>query len=198
MSIAYSTYVGPPGVGPITLPVSPLSTDQYLRMIDAGILDDEKVELIGGVITPMAPAGTDHVGSLYALTDRFAKVLDRFVLAIQGTIAIAEGNVFDPDLALLRRKPEGYHKSHARAEDIALIVEAAASSYKKDRHVKLPIYAAAGIAEYWIVDLERRTLTVFRDPDGAAYRSEQTIAGDQTVSPMACPDLSIRIADIFG
>jgi Uma2 family endonuclease len=198
MSTAYSTHIGPPGVGPIVLPVSPLSTDQYLRMIDAGILDDDKVELIGGVITAMAPAGPDHVGSLYALTECFAKVIDQFVLAVQGTIVIAEGNVFDPDLALLRGKPEGYHKSHARAEDIALIVEAAASSYKKDRHVKLPIYAAAGIAEYWLVDLDRQTLTVFRDPDGAAYRSEQSFAGDQAVSPLACPDLSIRVADIFG
>ena len=198
MSNAFSTYVGPPGVGPIALPVSPLSTDQYLRMIAAGILDDDKVELIGGVITAMAPAGPDHVGSLYALTDCFAKVIDQFVLAIQGTIVIADGNVFDPDLALLRRKPEGYHRLHARAEDIALIVESAASSYKKDRHVKLPVYAAAGITEYWIADLERKTLTVFRDPDGVAYRSEQTFAGDQTVSPLACPDLSIRVADIFG
>jgi Uma2 family endonuclease len=198
MSTAYSTHIGPPGVGPIVLPVSPLSTDQYLRMIDAGILDDDKVELIGGVITAMAPAGPDHVGSLYALTECFAKVVNQFVLAIQGTIVIAEGNVFDPDLALLRRKPEGYHKSHALAEDIALIVEAAASSYKKDRHVKLPIYAAAGIAEYWLVDLDRQTLTIFRDPDGAAYRSEQSFAGDQTVSPLACSDLSIRVADIFG
>jgi len=198
MSSAYSTHVGPPGVGPITLPVSPLSTDQYLRMIDAGILDDEKVELIGGIITPMAPAGSDHNGSLYYLTRVFSQVLDRFELAIQGTIVIAEGNVFDPDLALLRLRPDGYRKSLARPEDIALIIESAASSLKKDRHVKLPVYASAGIQEYWIADLEGGILTVFRDPDGTEYRSEQAYAVDQMVSPLACADLSIRVADIFG
>lgn len=195
---AFSTYLGPPGVGTISLPVSPLSTAQYLKMIDAGILDDEKVELIGGVITPMAPAGPDHNSSLYVLTDSFARVIDRFVLAIQGTIVIAEGHVFDPDVALLRRKPEGYRASLARAEDIALVIESAASFLKKDRHVKLPAYAAAGIQEYWIVDLEGETLTVFREPDGVAYRSEQTFAGDAEIAPLACPDLKIRVASIFA
>lgn len=195
---AFYTYVGPPGVGEISLPVSTLSTAQYLQMIDAGILDDEKVELIGGVITPMAPAGSDHNGSLYYLTRVFAQALDRYELAIQGTIVIAEGHVFEPDVALLRRKAEGYRKALARAEDIALVVESANSSLKKDRHVKLPAYAAAGIQEYWIVDLEGESLAVFREPEGGAYRSEQTFTGAAVVAPLACPELAIRVADIFA
>jgi len=198
MSTAYSTYVGPPGVGPITLPVSPLSTEQYLQMIDAGILGPEdKVELIGGLITPMSPAGPEHNSSLIFLTEMFAKVVDQYHLLIQGTVVLAEGHVFDPDLALLRRKPEGYKRALPRAEDVLLIVESAASSLPRDRHVKLPIYAAAGIQEYWIADLERETLTVFREPEGVAYRTERTLSGDETIAPLACPELSLRVADIF-
>ena len=199
MSTAYSTYVGPPGVGTIALPISPLSTEQYLQMIDAGILDpSNKVELIGGQITPMAPAGPEHGGSLIKLTRYFAKSLDQCELLIQGTVVISAGNVFDPDLTLLRLKSEGYKHAHPGPLDILLIVESAASSLPRDRHVKLPAYAAAGIQEYWIADLEREALTVFREPDGAAYRSEQTITGDATVTPLACPELAIRVGDIFA
>ncbi|RIK82754.1 MAG: Uma2 family endonuclease [Planctomycetota bacterium] len=198
MSTAFSTYVGPPGVGTITLPVSPLTTEQYLRMIDAGILGpSDKVELIGGLITPMAPAGPEHNGSLLQLTEIFARVADRFGLLIQGTVRIAEGQVFDPDLALLRRKPGAYRKALPQPDDILLIVESASTSLVKDRHVKLPIYAAAGIQEYWIADLERQVLHVFRDPQGDGYNSERALKGDQTVTPLACPDLAVRAADIF-
>jgi Uma2 family endonuclease len=197
MSIAYSTYVGPPGVGPISLPVSPLSTDQYLRIIDAGILDDDNVELIGGVITAMAPIGPEHNSSLYQLTEMFARVVDQVHLSIQSTVVFSEGNVFQPDLALIRRKAEGYKRALPRPEDVLLVVESSASSLPRDRHVKLPVYAATGIQEYWIADLEREVLVVYRDPQGARYRSERSFTGEEVVSPLACPELKIRVADIF-
>jgi Uma2 family endonuclease len=199
MSTAYTTFTGPPEVGPITLPLGKLTSDQYLRMIDAGILqEDDRVELIGGVITEMSPAGPDHVGTVYILTDLFAKVIDRFVLSVQCTVVIAEGHVFDPDVALLRRKPDGYRKALPRAEDIALLIEVAATSYNKDRHLKLPVYSSAGIKEYWIVDLTSEKLLVFRDPQGDAFRTELQISGDQTISPLACPDLGIRVSELFA
>ena len=69
----------------------------------------------------------------------------------------------------------------------ALVIESAATSLKKDRHVKLPAYASAGIQEYWIVDLEGESLTVFREPDGGAYRNEQTFAGEAVVPGRAVP-----------
>lgn len=199
MSTGFSTHLGPPGVGTIMLPISPLSTNQYLRMIDAGILGpDDKVELIGGLITPMAPAGPEHNGSLLQLTDIFASRLDEYQLLIQGTVSISEGHVLDPDVALLRRKPGRYRKLLPTAEDILLIVEAASTSLPKDRHVKLPVYAAAGVQEYWIADLERQVLHVFRDPQDANYTSEMNLSGDETISPLACPELMVRVGEIFA
>ena len=168
-------------------------------MIDEGILGpSDKVELIGGLITPMAPAGSEHNSSLMHLTEKLAQLVDRYHLLIQGTLVVAEGQVFDPDVALLRRRPEGYKRALPRAEDVLLVVESAASSLPRDLHVKLPIYAAAGIQEYWIADLQRETLTVYRDPAGAIYRSEQHVAGEETVSPLVCPDVIIRVADVFA
>ena len=199
MSTSYSTFVGPAGVGTIVLPVSPLSNEKYLRMIDGGILGPEdKVELIGGAITNMAPAGPEHGGSIIHFPRLFAPVLDRFEIGVQVTLVLAEGHVYDPDFMLLRRKSEGYRRKLPRAEDVRLVIESASSSLDRDRHVKLPVYAAAGIEEYWIADVEAMTLTVFRQPEGARYAIEATYAGDQTVSPLACPDLTIRAGDIFA
>ena len=199
MSSAYSTYAGPPEVGPIILPVAPLSTEQYLQMIEAGILDSsDKVELIGGQITPMAPAGPEHIGSVFELTTLFAPHVEKFVIAVQATVVITEGQVLEPDIALLTHRADQYKRALPRAADVLLIVESAASSLDKDRHVKLPIYAAAGIPEYWIVDLNNRTLEVYREPVGGAYSHSQKLAGDDRASPLACTEVSLRVGSLFA
>ncbi len=198
MSTGNSTYVGPPGVGPITLPISPLSTEQYLQMIEAGILGpSDKVELIGGLITPMAPVGPEHNSSLILLTRFFARAVDQFDLLIQGTVIISEGHVFQPDLALLRRKPQGYKQALPRPEDVLLVIESAASSLPRDRHVKFPVYAEAHIPEYWIANLQREELLVFREPQGSGYRIAQTFSGNQLVAPLCCPEFDLRVGEIF-
>ena len=198
MSSAYSTYVGPPGVGPIVLPVAPLSTEQYLQMIEAGILDSSKVELIGGFITPMAPVGPEHNGSLFKLTKYFSRFADQFEIAVQATIAISEGQVFEPDFALLKPRADDYMTGLPTAADVLLLAESASSSLKNDRHVKLPIYAAAGIHEYWILDLNNKSLEVYRDPAGESYGSTLKLAGDDQVSPLACPEATLRVGSLFA
>lgn len=199
MSSAYSTFVGPPGVGDITLPVAPLSTEQYLRMIDAGIFgSSDKVELIGGFITPMAPVGPEHNGSLFELTKLFAPVAEKFVIAVQATVAVSEGQVLEPDFALLTPRADKYMKALPRAADVQLVIELAASSIQSDRHVKLPIYAAAAIPEYWIVDLSKKKLEIHRQPVGEEYSNLQTLTGDDVASPLACPEVTLRVTSLFA
>ncbi|QDT75439.1 Uma2 family endonuclease [Lacipirellula limnantheis] len=199
MSSAYSTFVGPPEVGTIRLPVAPLSTEQYLQMLKAGILESSgRVELIEGQITPMAPAGPEHNSSLIRLTRLFVSVLDRYELLIQGTVQIADGQVFEPDLALLELKSGGYRVTLPQPKEVRLVIESAASSLEKDRHVKLPRYAKAGIQEYWLVDLLGESVEVCRKPNCSTYADRRSYAGDQQISPLACPELSVRVGDIFA
>ena len=199
MSSAYSTFVGPPEVGTIRLPVAPLSTEQYLRMIEAGVFDSsDKVELIGGFITPMAPVGPEHNGSLFELTKLFAPVAEKFVIAVQATVALSEGQVLEPDFALLAARADKYMTALPRAADVLLIIESAASSLKNDRHVKLPIYAAAGIPEYWIVDLNQKTLEIYHDPAGDNYAEQNKLSGDDVASPLACPEVKLRVGGLFA
>lgn len=198
MSRAYSINVGPSGVGAIVLPIAPLSSEQYLRMIDAGILDSSKVELIGGYITPLEPPTPEENGSIFALTAIFATHAEKLVIAIHGTIVIGEGQVFEPDFALLAPRADKYMTALPRAADVLLLIESAASSIKSDRHVKLPIYAAAGIPEYWILDLNDKSLEVYRDPAGESYGSKQKLAGDDQVSPLACPEVTLCVGSLFA
>jgi Uma2 family endonuclease len=150
MSTAYTNFVGPPEVGTIRLPLGQLMTDQFLEIVKTGVFESSEkgVELIGGIITEMAPPpGPEHDSSLMNLVQIFAPALNRFELGFHNTVAFPEGNVFLPDFTLLRLKPDGYKAAHARPDDVALVVESSSSSLPKDRYLKLPVYAAARIPE---------------------------------------------------
>jgi Uma2 family endonuclease len=183
---------------PEFLPLGRFSTAQYLRMIETGVLGpDDHVELIDGVVVEMSPAGIPHNSFLINIVDLFAPLLGRFQFSVQGTITVAEGQVFDPDFLLLNRRPDRYKTKHPSAEDIQLVIEAAESSMPRDQKVKMPIYAAAGIVEYWIADLANETLIVHRDPQPGGYRDIKILRGDDVVSPLAAPDFSLAVRTAF-
>jgi Uma2 family endonuclease len=174
------------------------STADYLEMIEKGVLGpDDHVELIGGMIVQMAPAGIPHNGFLIGILELFQPLLARFSIAVQGTLAVSEGHVFDPDLMLLRKRPDRYKKKLPSAADVLLVIEAAESSLPRDQKVKLPVFAAAGIPEYWIADLERKVLFIHCEPEGSTYKVVERRQGDDIVSPLAAPELSFVVRQAF-
>lgn len=180
------------------LPPGRFTTAQYLRMIEAGVLGpDDRVELIGGMITAMSPQGSRHNHFLIELNRIFIPLWDRATIAIQATVTIAEGSVFDPDFLLLRHDANRYKTRHPNASDIMLVVEAAESSLSRDQKVKMPIYAGAGIQEYWIADLDQEVLMVHHDPQPNGYRQVTTYSGDDVVSPLSAPDFSFAVRVAF-
>jgi Uma2 family endonuclease len=194
MSVTSTSFPGFPEF----LPLGRFSTSQYLRMIETGVLGPEDhVELIDGVVVEMSPAGIPHNGFLINLVRIMAPLLERFEFAVQGTMTVGEGHVFDPDFLLLDRRPDRYKTKHPGAEDVRLVIEAAESSMPRDQKVKMPIYAAAGIPEYWIADLVNETLIVHRDPQPGGYRDVKTLRGDEVISPLAAPDFSLVVRKAF-
>ena len=186
---------------PDLLQVAPLhrfSTADYLRIIEEGVLGpDDRVELIDGVIVEMSPAGVPHDGFLMLLLSIFGPLIGRHAISVQGTLTVAEGQVFDPDFLLLRMRAEGYKARLPDASDVLLLIEASDSAMRRDRQIKLPKYAAAGIREYWIADLNRGELIVCRDPQGDSYQSIEVYLGDQEVSPLAVPDFFVSVRQLF-
>lgn len=183
---------------PEFLSLKRFGTADYLHMIQAGVLGkDDRVELIGGMIVDMSPAGIPHNHFLIRILQLFAPLLDRFDMAIQGTFPLEDGNVFDPDFMLLRKWPDAYKQRFPEAEDVLLVIEASDSSLRKDKQLKLPAYAKAGIAEYWIADLEKEVISIHRQPEGGIYQMVEMLRGDETISPLAAPDLSITPRQTF-
>jgi Uma2 family endonuclease len=192
-----STLVYPTAHYPIVLSPAKFSTEEYLAMVDAGFLEGKKVELIDGVIVAMSPAGPQHNQFLILIVDLFAPLLQKYQLAIQGTLAVAEAQIYDPDVMLLQRRSGGYKHRKIEPADALLVIEAAASSFGNDQQIKLPVYAQAGIPEYWIADLEHERLLVHRDPAGSMYKSVQTLEGEAVISPLAAPDFSLIVRQMF-
>jgi Uma2 family endonuclease len=184
---------------PPYLPLRRFSTEKYLQMVATGVLGPEdNVELIGGIIVDMSPAGIPHNYFLMRLNRIFAPLFNRFEIAVQATLPVGSGQVFDPDFMLLRRTDEGYKHRYPQPSDVLLLIEAAESSLQRDREVKLPVYAAAGIQEYWIADLDREQVLVHRDPLGEAYRSVSTLGGEEPFCPLAAPDFTVTVQQLFA
>ena len=103
----------------------------------------------------------------------------------------------EPDLALLHKEDSQFFVRHPGPDGIALLVEVADTTFRFDRSTKYRLYARTGIQEYWIVDVANRRVVVCRSPQGDEYRSVTIFGLDETISPAAAPEFSLRVAQIF-
>ncbi len=176
------------------------TVEEYHYMGRAGILhENERVELIDGEVIRVAAIGSRHRASVNRLTDWITpRVTGRAIVSIQNPVRLSEHNEPRPDVALFRRRPDFYADGIPGPSDTLLIIEVADSSLAYDREVKLPRYAAAGIPEVWLVDLEAERVTVHRDPAGGVYQLVTVHARGDSLMPAAFPDLIIPIDDILG
>lgn len=181
------------------LPLWRCSNEQYLRMIETGVLGpDDHVELIDGIIVAMSPSGSQHNQIVMRLTRLLAPLLDQsFELLIQGTVCLGQGQILDPDIAVIRQKPEGYGDALPTAEDIALIIEVADTSIRKDQGDKLKAYARHGVEDYWIIDVNQQSLIIHRQPADDRFEEISTAAGGDSVQPLNPPDFSVTVNDIL-
>lgn len=103
----------------------------------------------------------------------------------------------EPDLALLRARPDGYRTPpRPSAAEVLLIIEVSDISVHYDREVKLALYARHGVTEVWFVDLAARAVEVHRKPEGEAYAEVATRGGSDTVEPFSLPGVRISVGEI--
>ncbi|MDP8921784.1 MAG: Uma2 family endonuclease [Chloroflexota bacterium] len=172
----------------------------YHQLAKVGILKPEaRVELIDGEILEMSPIGRRHKISVNRLTDIFAPRLHgAAIVQVQSSIALGEFGEPEPDVVLLRFRADFYAESDETPEDVLLIVEVADSSEAYDRRVKGPLYARFGIPDYWLIDLNRDLVTVYRDPTPDRYATSRVFRRGESVSPLAFPELTVAVDDILG
>ncbi|MBI3407951.1 MAG: Uma2 family endonuclease [Planctomycetes bacterium] len=186
-------------------PVRRFSVDEYHRMIEVGILgEDDDLELLNGWLVPKMTRNPPH-DAIMDLTHECVRRLlpDAWRIRIQSAITTADSEP-EPDLAIVRGPANRYLKRHPSPEEIALIIEVAQSSLDKDRNEKGPIYAAAGIPWYWIINLVDDCVEIYSTPSGPSddpqyqKRTEQKL-GDSVSLIVDGADLGkIAVNALFG
>jgi Uma2 family endonuclease len=171
-----------------TVRVHRFSVEQYYRMAAEGILSpDDRVELLDGVIVDMNPVYAPHVGSVEATRDKLTALLPKGWIVREEKPVSLGGSDPQPDLAVVRGARRDFWRRHPTGSEIGLLVEVADTTVRRDREFKAAIYAAAGVPEYWIVNLVDRQLEVYTKPvppesdAPARYLSQQVIAADGNV-----------------
>ena len=186
---------------PVELPRRRFTRDEYHAMGESGILaPNERVELLRGEIILMAPIGVRHAACVDRLTDAFAssgRLAGRALLRVRNPLVHAEDSEPQPDLMLLAQRDDHYDFGHPRPRDVLLLVEVADSSVGYDRRTKLPFYAAAGIRELWIVNLQHDRVESYTEPAADSYRVARRYRLGESVAPAAFPDLHIAVAQII-
>jgi Uma2 family endonuclease len=178
-------------------PVRNFSRLEYDKMIDAGVIGgDEHVELVGGAIVEMSPEGPHHAGTI----DLCAEILRRafgpaFTVRVQHPLVVDPDDEPEPDLAVVAGAPLEHLGAHPRSAE--LVVEVAESSLAYDRREKALLYACAGIAEYWVVNLVERRLEVHREPAPGGYLRCASLAAGDEIAPLGAPAAAIAIASIL-
>ena len=163
-----------------------LSYQDVMRMVDAGVFDeDDRVELIDGVLVDMNLPGAPHSAALAWLNGHFAPCAPQAEVRIQDVL-IVEGGFFLPDLMVVEPQPRDRHPATA-----FLVAEIALTSQSRDRW-KACRYAVASVGEYWLVDLPARTVIVHRDPSPKGYRQTDTYRDDDSIDPpVAIPAVDV-------
>lgn len=171
---------------------------EFERMIESGLFDGKRAELIDGEIIEMSPMLEPHALALMKTQDECYRVfsLQEFGIRNQSPFFTGEGYRPEPDLVILRRSTLS---ASAPPSSAVLIIEISDSTLRFDRTDKASLYARAGIADYWIVAVNERVLEVRRNPrlDATARSgSLQTLEATDHISPLAAPASAVSVADL--
>jgi Uma2 family endonuclease len=174
-----------------------MTREEYHRLGEEGFFPpDKRVELIHGIVYEMPTQDSWHAGTIQAAQEELRRVfMDGFHLRNQMPLALDLWSEPVPDLAVVAGHWRDYLSAHP--ETAVLAVEVSGSSARFDREEKRLLYAAAGIPEYWILYVKTKRLEILREPRDGDYRSRVSLQPGDTVTPLAAPGASIRVADLL-
>ncbi|HSE06245.1 MAG TPA: Uma2 family endonuclease [Methylomirabilota bacterium] len=180
------------------------SRAEYERLIEAGIFQPgEPIELLDGELMVSAPQGSAHYTAVGLVEDALRAALGRgWLVRAQGPIALSDDSEPEPDVAVTRGSRRDYRDAHPSRP--ALVVEVAESSLTLDREHKGSLYAQAGVADYWILNLVDRVLEVYREPRqdlaarfGWRYAWTEVLSSGSCASPLVAPGARVSVSDLL-
>ncbi len=176
-----------------------LNTSEYEQMIAAGIFtEDDRVELLEGVIVEMRPKSAMHAALTEDANDYFKDRLKaKAVVRSQNPILLSDLSEPEPDIVIVTPPKEKYYTRHPASSDVLLAMEIADSSIRLDRRTKGHLYARAGIAQYLILNVSEMEIEDYREPGADGYRHKQTYREGQEFSLVAFPDIKVKVNDLL-
>jgi Uma2 family endonuclease len=178
-----------------------ITSDDYERMIAEGHFDPSdphRYELIEGEILTMSPTGLEHSEAVGMLTEWSYESRPKDQVSVRARSAIDMPSLMsvpEPDLYWVSRK--SYRKVRPQVSDLLWLVEVSESSLSYDRGRKAKVYARAGVADYWIVNIPDQCIEVRRDPKGDFYQTIQTFRAGDLIALLAFPEIRFAVDTVF-
>jgi Uma2 family endonuclease len=177
---------------------------EYERLVELAIVrEDEPIELIGGQLIVAEPKGAPHATAVELTAEALRRAFGvGWAVRAQNSIALDDDSEPEPDVVVVPGSLRDYREAHPSAA--VLIVEVAQTSLAFDRRHKASVYARAGVADYWIVNLVDRVLEVHRrpivDPSaefGWTYADVAFLTPPAGISPLARLDVTVSVSDLL-
>lgn len=165
--------------------VRPLRRAEYDVLVEQGVLGpDDRVQLLEGELVEMSPQKPPHAGIVERLNERLMPALvGRFRVRVQLPLVAGEYSEPEPDLAVVPiDEPRDRHPERA-----GLVIEVAHETLRLDLGRKARIYAAAGVPEYWVIDVHADLVHVHTGPSPDGYRSIRRHGPDERLEACGVP-----------
>ena len=167
-------------------------------------LDDTRYELIDGELHVSTQPRVEHQ---FAATVIASALSDWSLRTGLGLALAAPGVIFTPEDAVA---PDVIWISHARAahgidtgghfsvapELVVEVLSPGSSNARRDRELKLKLYAREGVDEYWLVDWTARTVEVYRRADGELHPAA-TLTDADDLSSSLLPGFGVSVQRLW-
>lgn len=175
------------------------SVDEYYRLAQAGILTaDERLELLDGEVIELSAISSHDAACVRRLNAFLSRLFrDKVIVSVRHPVHLDEFSEPQPDVALLRWREDFYAESHPTPPDVLVVIEVADTSVEYDRKRKLPLYARAGIPEFWLANLPEDRFEIHTEPRGDEYQSVSVVRSSETINSEAVAGLSVNVSDIL-
>ena len=172
----------------------------YYELAEQGWFRGQRVQLIEGEIIQMPPQGHEHAKAIMLITRWLHQTCGEFLIRCQMPLNAPGESDPEPDVAVLAESIDEL-KDHPRTA--LLVIEVSDSSLTLDRR-KASLYAAAGVREYWIVNLEARCIELYRNPHSDpkaefafAYAAPIVASENEMISPLAKLEAQVRVRQLI-
>ena len=175
------------------------TVERYFELVESGVLHpDDRVELLEGVIVAMLPQNPRHASATRRTYNALRNIVgERAVVSLQLPLVLGAFSALEPDVAVVPGKASDYDTAHPTKA--LLVVEVADSSLLQDRLTKAAIYAAADIAEYWLINLRDDCIEVFRKPDSTVpcYAEQRKLCRGEQLDLVGFSGAALNVSDLL-